>query len=61
LHTTPVHEQSCMYTSKMIRHRGVSLSIADLMIYHDTQTIDNSRICHCLLFQECGKSNFQAV
>ena len=44
LHTTPVHEQSYMYTSKMIHHCGASLSkqcCADLMIYHGTQTKDN--------------------
>ena len=42
----------------MIYHLGVSLSkhaFADLMFCHGTQTTDNSRICHCLLFHEHGK------
>ena len=29
-------------------------SIADLMFCHDTHTVDNSRICPCLLFHEHG-------
>ena len=28
------------------------------MFCHGTQIIDNSRICHCLLFHEHGKQNF---
>ena len=42
----------------MIYHRGASLSEHALLVRHGTQTIDNSRICHCLLFGECGKQNF---
>ena len=41
--------------ANMIYHWGASLSeqcIADLMFCHGTQTMDNSRICHCLLFDE---------
>ena len=40
-------------TSKMIYHQQASMSeqcIADLMFCHGTQTMDNSEICHCLLF-----------
>ena len=29
--------------------------IADLMFSHGPQTMDNSRICHCLLFHEHSK------
>ena len=29
-----------------------------VMFCHSTQTMDNSRICHCLLFHEHGKQNF---
>ena len=32
--------------------------IADLMFCHSTQTMENSRFCHCLLFLEHGKQNF---
>ena len=45
-------------TSKMIYHQGVSLSKHNLMFCHGTQTTDNSRICHCLLFDEHDKHNF---
>ena len=40
---------------------GVSLSkqyMADLMLCHGTQTMHNSRVCHCLVFHECGMQNF---
>ena len=49
--------------SKMTYHRGASLSeqcIADLMFCHGTQTMHNSRVCHCLLFHEHGEQS-QAV
>ena len=42
----------------MIYHQGASLSKHDLMFCHGTQTTDNSRICHCLLFDEHDKHNF---
>ena len=32
--------------------------IANLMFCHGTQIMENSRICHCLLFHEHGKQNF---
>ena len=59
-----------LIASKMIYHRGGGggggggraglnrACIADLMFCHGTQTIDNSRICHCPLFHEHGKQNF---
>ena len=34
------------------------IAIADVMFCHGTQIMDNSRICHCLLFHEHGKQNF---
>ena len=45
-------------TSKMIYHQQASMSIADLMFCHGTQTMGNSRICHRLLFHEHGKQKF---
>ena len=45
-------------TSKMIYHQGASLSEHALLFCHGTQTIDNSRICHCLLFHRDGNQNF---
>ena len=49
----------------MIYHWGASLSehacIADLMFCHGTQTMDNSRICHCLLFHEHGKQKLHGA
>ena len=63
LNTVPLREwvRTCVCTSKMNYHPGASLSehaFADLMFCHGTQTMDNSRICHCLLFHEHGKQNF---
>ena len=31
---------------------------ASMLFCHGTQTMDNRRICHCLLFHEHGKQNF---
>ena len=47
-------------TSKMIYHWGQTwASMHNLLMFcHGTQIMDNSRICHCLLFHEHGKQNF---
>ena len=45
------------YTSKMIYHRGASLSEHAPLFCHGTETIGYSRICHCLLFHEYSKQN----
>ena len=37
-------------TSEMIYHRGTSLSEHAQLFCHGTQTTDDGRICHCLLF-----------
>ena len=37
------------------KRSGVSMHCCFVMAH---KTIDNSRICHCLLFHECGKQNF---
>ena len=60
------HMRAAMYASNMIYHWGggrrggkpEQACIADLMFCHGTQIMDNSRICHCLLFHEHGKQNF---
>ena len=46
-----------VFTSKLVHHRGASLSEHPLLIYV-LSWHTNLRICHCLLFHEHGKQNF---
>ena len=53
-HTSPLNCDFSYIARKMIIIGGEpeQAYIADLMFRHGTQTIDNSKICHCLLFHE---------
>ena len=54
VYNTPIYY---VVRSFIIRGRA-GVSKADIMFCCGTQTMDNSRICHCLLFHEHGKENF---
>ena len=45
-------------TSQMIYHRGGEPERA-LQCHHGTQAMDNSRICHRLLFHERGTGSYK--